>query len=50
MQWMFPPPNRISRAGTPTICRPGKARRSFAAAARSVRRSSSGITMPLFAM
>src|SRR6185295_3015873 len=50
MQWMLPPPNRISRAGTPTTLRPGKARLSFAAAALSVRGSSNGMTMPPLAM
>lgn len=50
MQWMLPPPNRISRAGTPTTCRPGNARFSRAAASRSVFLSSKGMTMPRLAM
>ena len=37
MQWMFPPPSRISRAGMPTTSRSGNSRRSVASAARIVR-------------
>ena len=44
MQWMLPPPSRISRAGTPTTSRPGTARRASPAAASSRRSSSSGTT------
>ena len=42
MQWMLPPPRRISRAGTPTTSRSGKTRRRIAAASSSWRGSSSG--------
>ena len=38
MQWMLPPPRRISRAGTPTTSRSGKARRRIAAASVVVAR------------
>jgi isocitrate dehydrogenase len=50
MQWMLPPPSRISRPGTPTTRRSGNTRFNFAKAAASVRGSSSGITMPPLAM
>ncbi len=42
MQWMLPPPSRISRAGTPTTSRSGKQPRSSLAASSSWRSSSSG--------
>ena len=44
MQWMLPPPSRISRAGTPTTSRSGKQPRRISAASSSWRSSSSGIT------
>jgi pimeloyl-ACP methyl ester carboxylesterase len=47
MQWMLPPPRRISRARTPTISRSGNKLASSAAAAASKRSSSSGNTMRL---
>ena len=50
MQWMLPPPSRISRAGTPTTWRRGNSRLRRAAARRSVRGSSSGMTMPPLAI
>jgi len=50
MQWMLPPPSRISRAGTPTTRRPGNRSCRRRAASESVRASSSGMTMPPFAM
>jgi hypothetical protein len=42
MQWMFPPPSRISRAGTPTMSRSGKVAARIAAASSSRDGSSSG--------
>ena len=44
MQWMLPPPSRISRPGTPTTSRPGNSRFSFLSAAPSRFASSSGTT------
>jgi putative phosphoribosyl transferase len=44
MQWILPPPSRISRAGTPTSSRSGKQRSSSSAASASQRLSRSGKT------
>ncbi len=47
MQWMLPPPSRISRAGTPTTSRPENKVAIVASASSSRRGSSSGtITLP----
>ena len=50
MQWMLPPPSRISRDGMPMTLRPGNRRAMSAFACRSRRGSSSGITTWRFAM
>ncbi len=49
MQWMLPPPSRISRAATPTTSRSGNRVANRSRAAASVRSSSSGATTRPFA-